>query len=126
MLSGGDTDRAIADVRALLGADSDLVIAALTNSPLNKYGPPQCSEHRGGPRPQSSNDQERESQMETVDHGSQAGHDAPSPDSTDLAIGRVAAILAAAGYTAQDLRAVAGDCDLYLRIAAAREALGAL
>ena len=41
------------------------------------------------------------------------------------AIERVAAILAADGYTAPELRAVAGDCDLYLRIADAVEALGA-
>ena len=39
------------------------------------------------------------------------------------AIGRVAAILTAEGYTAPGLRAVAGDCDLYLRIADAVEAL---
>jgi hypothetical protein len=63
--------------------------------------------------------------METVDHGNQAGPAAPSPDATGLAIGRVAAILAAAGYTAPELRAVAGDCDLYLRVADAVEALGA-
>jgi len=63
--------------------------------------------------------------VETVDHKTQPGHDAPSPDATDLAIGRVAAIFAAAGYTAPELRAVAGDCDLYLRVADAVEALGA-
>jgi len=62
--------------------------------------------------------------VETVDHKTQDG-DAPSPDATELAIGRVAAILADAGYTAPALRAVAGDCDLYLRVADAVEALGA-
>ena len=42
---------------------------------------------------------------------------------TDLAIERVARVVAAEGYTATELRAVAGDCDLYLRIADAVEAL---
>jgi hypothetical protein len=41
------------------------------------------------------------------------------------AIERIAAILATEGYTAPELRAVAGGCDLYLRIADAVEALGA-
>jgi hypothetical protein len=63
--------------------------------------------------------------VETVDHGIQAGHDAPSPDATDLAIGRFAAVLADAGYTAPELRAVADGIDLRLRIADAVEALGA-
>jgi hypothetical protein len=35
-------ERAIAEVRALLGADSDLVIAALANAPSTKFGPPRC------------------------------------------------------------------------------------
>jgi hypothetical protein len=43
----------------------------------------------------------------------------------DLAIERVALILAAEGYTVPELRAVAGDCDLKLRIADAVEALAA-
>jgi hypothetical protein len=41
------------------------------------------------------------------------------------AIERVARVFDAEGYTAPELRAVAGDCDLYLRIADAVEALGA-
>jgi hypothetical protein len=45
-----------------------------------------------------------------------------TPDA-DLAIAGNARILAAAGCTAQEVRAVAGDCGLYLRIADAREAL---
>jgi hypothetical protein len=61
--------------------------------------------------------------METVDHGTQADPDAPAPDATNLAIGRVAAVLAAAGYTAPELRAVAEGIDLRLRIADAVEAL---
>ena len=47
------------------------------------------------------------------------------PAERDAAIERVAAIFAAEGYTATELRAVAGDCDLYLRVADAVEALGA-
>ena len=35
-------ERAIAEVRALLGADSDLVIAALANAPSAKGGPLRC------------------------------------------------------------------------------------
>ena len=50
---------------------------------------------------------------------------ADTPDPTDLAIERVARVLADEDYTAPELRAVAGDCDLYLRIADAVEALGA-
>jgi hypothetical protein len=63
--------------------------------------------------------------VENVDPKTQAGHDATPPDATDLAIERVARILAAEGYTAPELRAVAGDCDLYLRIADPVEAPGA-
>ncbi len=44
-------ERAIAEVRALLGADYDLVIAALANAPfpLNEIGPARCANTATGP-----------------------------------------------------------------------------
>jgi hypothetical protein len=41
-------DRAIAEVRALLGPDYDAVISALANAP-HKIGPPRCANTVTGP-----------------------------------------------------------------------------
>jgi hypothetical protein len=49
MSSSVGTERAIAEVRALLGEDSDLVIAALANAPLEAIRPAMVREHLAGP-----------------------------------------------------------------------------
>ena len=43
------TETAIAEVRALLGADYDLVISALAGAPRNEIGPPRCANTVTGP-----------------------------------------------------------------------------
>ena len=62
--------------------------------------------------------------MENLMNTNPAANDGQAAEHA-AAIGRVAAVLAAEGYTAPELRAVAGDCDLYLRIADAVETPGA-